>query len=89
MAEKNAAVEKNTIGEVVEVPFGDHMMEKFLAYSVDVIKGRALPDVRDGIKPVHRHILYAMYELGLHPSSAYKKCARTVGECLGKLHPHG
>lgn len=79
------AAEENTI----EVPFQDHMIEKFVTYASDVIHARALPDIRDGLKPVHRHILYAMYLLGLHPNTAYKKCARTVGECLGRLHPHG
>lgn len=80
---------EETIGHVVQVPFEEHMVEKFSAYAMDVIKDRALPDVRDGLKPVHRHILYAMRGLGLHPNSQYKKSARTVGETLGKYHPHG
>src|SRR5690606_34530759 len=58
-------------------------------YSMSVIVGRALPDVRDGLKPVHRRILFAMNELGMGPRSAYKKSARIVGEVLGKYHPHG
>src|SRR3990167_4676516 len=61
----------------------------YLSYAMSVIVGRALPDVRDGLKPVHRRILYAMQELGLDPGKPYKKSARIVGECLGKYHPHG
>lgn len=56
---------------------------------MSVIVGRALPDVRDGLKPVHRRILYAMHDLGINHSKPYKKCARVVGEVLGKYHPHG
>lgn len=60
-----------------------------LQYAMSVIVGRALPDVRDGLKPVHRRILYAMQDLGISHSKPYKKCARVVGEVLGKYHPHG
>src|SRR6056300_328105 len=67
----------------------EEMRESFLDYSMSVIVQRALPDVRDGLKPVHRRILYAMYELGLMPDKAYKKCATVVGDVLGKYHPHG
>ncbi len=67
----------------------DEMRESFIDYSMSVIVQRALPDVRDGLKPVHRRILYAMRELGLSPSRAYKKSATVVGEVLGKFHPHG
>ncbi len=67
----------------------DEMRESFLDYSMSVIVQRALPDVRDGLKPVHRRILYAMHELGLTPERAYKKCATVVGDVLGKYHPHG
>jgi DNA gyrase subunit A len=67
----------------------DEMRASYLAYSMSVIVSRALPDVRDGLKPVHRRILYAMYELGLMPNKPYKKSARLVGEVLGKYHPHG
>src|SRR5512147_1642513 len=63
--------------------------DSYLNYSMSVIVGRALPDVRDGLKPVHRRILYAMQELNLDHSKPYKKCARIVGEVLGKYHPHG
>jgi len=67
----------------------EEMRESFLDYSMSVIVQRALPDVRDGLKPVHRRILYAMYELGLTPDRPYKKCATVVGDVLGKYHPHG
>ncbi len=67
----------------------DEMRESFLDYSMSVIVQRALPDVRDGLKPVHRRILYAMHELGLQPDRAYKKSATVVGDVLGKYHPHG
>ncbi|MCA1810549.1 MAG: hypothetical protein LC623_00875, partial [Halobacteriales archaeon] len=65
------------------------MRQSFLDYAMSVIVARALPDARDGLKPVHRRILYAMSELGMGPGSAYKKSARVVGEVLGKYHPHG
>ena len=67
----------------------EEMRESFLDYSMSVIVQRALPDVRDGLKPVHRRILYAMYELGLNADRPYKKCATVVGDVLGKFHPHG
>ena len=64
-------------------------MSEHIDYSMSVIVSRALPDVRDGLKPVHRRILYGMHELGVKSSSSYKKSARIVGEVLGKFHPHG
>ena len=67
----------------------DEMKKSYLEYSMSVIVGRALPDVRDGLKPVHRRVLFSMHELGLVHNKAYKKCARIVGEVLGKYHPHG
>ncbi|MBD3310213.1 DNA gyrase subunit A, partial [Candidatus Woesearchaeota archaeon] len=67
----------------------DEMKESYLAYSMSVIVGRALPDVRDGLKPVHRRILYAMYDMGMLHNKPFKKSARIVGEVLGKYHPHG
>src|SRR3990172_5428490 len=67
----------------------DEMRESFIDYSMSVIVQRALPDVRDGLKPVHRRILYAMNELGLVPGRPHKKPATVVGEVLGKYHPHG
>ncbi len=67
----------------------DEMRSSYIDYAMSVIVGRALPDVRDGLKPVHRRILYAMYDMGMLPGRPYKKCARIVGEVLGKYHPHG
>src|SRR5437899_2346005 len=67
----------------------DEMKESFIDYSMSVIVARALPDVRDGLKPVHRRVLYAMNELGLVPGRPYKKSATVVGDVLGKYHPHG
>ena len=74
---------------VVEINISDEMRTSFLDYSMSVIVSRALPDVRDGMKPVHRRILYAMNDLGMHSDKAYKKSARIVGEVIGKYHPHG
>ncbi|MBI4115971.1 MAG: DNA gyrase subunit A [Candidatus Omnitrophica bacterium] len=78
------------LGEkVVQVQIEDEMRDSYIDYAMSVIVGRALPDVRDGLKPVHRRILFAMRELGLAPNRPYKKSARIVGEVLGKYHPHG
>ena len=74
---------------IMTVLMEDEMRDSYLDYSMSVIVSRALPDVRDGMKPVHRRILYAMYELGMMPNRPYKKSARIVGEVLGKYHPHG
>jgi DNA gyrase subunit A len=71
------------------VPIEEEMRKSYLDYAMSVIVGRALPDIRDGLKPVHRRVLYAMHELGLNWNRAYKKSARVVGEVLGKYHPHG
>lgn len=76
-------------GKVVEVDIKDEMRRSFIDYAMSVIVSRALPDARDGLKPVHRRILFAMNELGLSADKPYKKCARIVGEVLGKYHPHG
>ncbi|MCK5012368.1 MAG: DNA gyrase subunit A [Candidatus Omnitrophica bacterium] len=75
--------------KIVPVNIEEEMKKSYLAYSMSVIVGRALPDVRDGLKPVHRRVLYAMKELNLEHNKAYKKSARIVGEVLGKYHPHG
>ncbi len=75
--------------KVISVPIEEEMSRSYLAYSMSVIVGRALPDVRDGLKPAHRRVLYAMKELHLEHNKAYKKSARIVGEVLGKYHPHG
>lgn len=76
-------------GKVVEIDINKEMKRCYIDYAMSVIVGRALPDVRDGLKPVHRRILYSMNELGLAPEKGYRKCARIVGEVLGKYHPHG
>ncbi|TPH87101.1 DNA topoisomerase (ATP-hydrolyzing) subunit A [Helicobacter pylori] len=79
----------NETKSIVEVGIDSSIEESYLAYSMSVIIGRALPDARDGLKPVHRRILYAMHELGLTSKVAYKKSARIVGDVIGKYHPHG
>lgn len=75
--------------KIIPVDIETEMKKSFIDYAMSVIVDRALPDVRDGLKPVHRRILYAMYTLGFTPDKAYRKCATTVGEVLGKFHPHG
>jgi DNA gyrase subunit A len=77
------------IGLVRKIDIDQEMQQSYLDYAMSVIVSRALPDARDGLKPVHRRILYAMYDMGLHPEIGYKKSARIVGEVLGKYHPHG
>ena len=77
------------IGTIRPVKLEEEMRSSYLDYAMSVIVSRALPDARDGLKPVHRRILYAMGEMGIRPNTAYKKCARIVGEVLGKYHPHG
>src|ERR1700732_4178937 len=75
--------------EVLSVSLEDEMRQSYLDYAMSVIVGRALPDVRDGLKPVHRRVLHAMRELGNEWNKAYKKSARVVGDVIGKYHPHG
>ena len=75
--------------EILPVSLEDEMRQSYLDYAMSVIVGRALPDVRDGLKPVHRRVLYAMRELGNDWNKAYKKSARVVGDVIGKYHPHG
>ena len=75
--------------KIIRSDISKEMRERYIDYAMNVIVDRALPDVRDGLKPVHRRILYAMYELGLFPEKGYRKCARVVGDTLGKYHPHG
>jgi DNA gyrase subunit A len=79
----------NNVGRVRTIDIEHEMRGAYLDYAMSVIVARALPDARDGLKPVHRRILYAMHDMGLRPNSAYKKSARIVGEVLGKYHPHG
>lgn len=78
-----------THGKIIPIEIHDEVKKSFLDYAMSVIVSRALPDVRDGLKPVHRRILYAMQELGMNPDKPHKKSARLVGEVLGKYHPHG
>src|ERR1700730_16226756 len=75
--------------QVKEIDIGSEMRTSFMDYAMSIIVSRALPDVRDGLKPVHRRILFAMSELGMSPDKPYKKSARIVGEVIGKYHPHG
>ncbi|RLB61989.1 MAG: DNA gyrase subunit A, partial [Deltaproteobacteria bacterium] len=80
---------ESTIQQKVPVSIQDELRTSYLDYAMSVIIGRALPDVRDGLKPVHRRILYSMFEQGITATTAFKKCARVVGDVLGKYHPHG
>ncbi len=89
----NKDTEENDLNDdnnrIIQTDLRNEMSRSYLEYAMSVIVGRALPDARDGLKPVHRRILYAMYELGLTSGRPYRKCARVVGEVLGKYHPHG
>ncbi|MEP0337600.1 MAG: DNA topoisomerase IV subunit A [Alphaproteobacteria bacterium] len=76
-------------GEIRDTPLSQALSERYLAYALSTIVSRSLPDVRDGLKPVHRRLLYAMRQLKLDPATGYKKCARVVGDVMGKYHPHG
>src|SRR3982075_4466837 len=76
-------------GDVEEIALREALEERYLQYALSTITGRALPDARDGLKPVHRRLLYAMQLLRLDPGAAFKKCARVVGDVIGKFHPHG
>src|SRR5712671_3893377 len=89
MARKEDAIIETPKENIRGVNIEDEMKTSYIDYSMSVIVGRALPDVRDGFKPVHRRILFAMREMGLTHRSAYKKSARVVGDVLGKYHPHG
>jgi len=91
MAQSNMSQVNNKIltGRVLAQPIEDEMKQSYLDYAMSVIVSRALPDVRDGLKPVHRRILYAMWDIGLKPQSKFRKSATVVGEVLGKYHPHG
>ncbi len=89
MEEQNLPPETNDFNRIIQVNIEEQMKTAYIDYSMSVIVGRALPDVRDGLKPVHRRVLYAMNELGLDYGKPYKKSARIVGEVMGKYHPHG
>jgi len=75
--------------DIVPINIEDEMKRSYLDYAMSVIVGRALPDIRDGLKPVHRRILYGMYEMGLMPNRPTRKCAKITGDVMGKYHPHG
>jgi len=81
--------EPATKGEIRDTRLADALSERYLSYAMSTIMSRSLPDVRDGLKPVHRRLLYAMQQLKLDPKSGFKKCARVVGDVMGKYHPHG
>ncbi len=89
MPEGNDSIAQQRIGEVHPTDIHEEMRRSYLDYAMSVIIGRALPDVRDGLKPVHRRVLYAMHEMGLAFNRPYRKAARVVGDVLGKYHPHG
>ncbi|HUM08916.1 MAG TPA: DNA topoisomerase IV subunit A [Acidocella sp.] len=76
-------------GQIEDLPLSNALSERYLAYALSTIMSRSLPDVRDGLKPVHRRLIYAMHQLKLDPRSGFKKCARVVGDVMGKFHPHG
>ncbi len=76
-------------GTIQDAPLADALSERYLAYALSTIMSRSLPDVRDGLKPVHRRLVYAMHQLRLDPSAGFKKCARVIGDVIGKYHPHG
>src|SRR6187397_2106198 len=84
MAEPNA-----NAANTIPISLDEEMRSSYLDYAMSVIVGRAIPDVRDGLKPVHRRILFSMGEQKIGPTGAHKKCARVVGDVLGKYHPHG
>ena len=77
------------LGKIESRPIVTEMQESYLDYAMSVIVQRALPDARDGLKPVHRRILYAMWNIGVRPGTKYRKSATVVGEVIGKYHPHG
>jgi len=76
-------------GATADTSLAEALSERYLAYALSTITARSLPDVRDGMKPVHRRVLWAMHQLKLDPGSGFKKCARVVGDVMGKYHPHG
>ena len=82
-------MDSDRIDAVRRVSIEDEMRSAYIDYAMSVIVARALPDVRDGLKPVHRRILYTMHEMGLRSTSSYRKCAGVVGDALAKYHPHG
>ncbi|MEC8876870.1 MAG: DNA gyrase subunit A, partial [Pseudomonadota bacterium] len=86
MAKKPQKIEEKSPKNIT---LAEALGERYLSYALSTITSRSLPDVRDGLKPVHRRIIYSMYQLKLMHGSSYKKCARIVGDVMGKFHPHG
>jgi topoisomerase-4 subunit A len=84
-----ASSQEKPAQEIIDQSFGDILSEKYLSYALSTIMSRSLPDVRDGLKPVHRRLMFAMYQLKLSPTTMPKKSARVVGDVIGKYHPHG
>ena len=89
MARRTAPTPEEFEEHIVDIDVGDEMRTSFLEYAYSVIYSRALPDARDGLKPVQRRILYAMHDMGLRPERGHVKCSRVVGEVMGRFHPHG
>ncbi len=89
MAQEQLPLPQDFAREIIDVSVADEMSESFLAYSLSVITSRAIPDVRDGLKPVQRRILYSMLNMGMRPDGPHRKCARIVGDTMGNFHPHG
>ncbi len=89
MSKSSSAKSNDNNENIRDVPLADALGERYLSYALSTIMSRSLPDVRDGLKPVHRRLLYAMRQLKLDPKSGFKKCARVVGDVMGKYHPHG
>ena len=89
MADQPGLFSNNIAAEVIDTPVADEMSDSFLAYSLSVITARAIPDVRDGLKPVQRRILFSMLQQGIRPEADFRKCAGVVGDTMGKYHPHG
>src|SRR5215510_1926875 len=86
---KNTGDPRDNGGEIIEEGMSEALSKRYLAYALSTITARALPDVRDGLKPVHRRVLYSMSQLGLNPNGSHRKSATVVGEVIGKYHPHG
>jgi len=90
MKEENNDKKMNEIGErILKTPIVDQMKQSYIDYAMSVITDRALPDVRDGMKPVHRRVIFAMHKNGLYSTAKFQKSARVVGDVIGKYHPHG
>ena len=87
--EDSDEIEEGIVPGLSERELVAEVKQSFLDYAMSVIVSRAIPDVRDGLKPVHRRIIFGMNELGMHPDKPYRKCARIVGDVMGKYHPHG